>query len=207
MWIFPAVVALVAGDTSSAYEATPTSWTRASPRPRGVPPLHPATDWKAREFTLRWDDAARIDWGTIVLFGTCRIFGTLLESSGLAKTIGKGAFDGARHRQRRCHHGVRASSRHRGVRDDLQHSLRGRRRPDRHLARQCSRSRSTDACPGRDVRGVVRLHAAGVHAAERDRLRVRHGAHHRMIRSGFSFDIIGELLILLMLPILASVLL
>ncbi len=51
------------------------------------------TDWKEREFTLRWSDAAKIDWGTIVLFGTGIIFGSLLESTGLAETIGNGAFD------------------------------------------------------------------------------------------------------------------
>ena len=28
------------------------------------------TDWPKREFTLRWADAAKIDWGTVVLFGT-----------------------------------------------------------------------------------------------------------------------------------------
>ena len=38
-------------------------------------------------------DAARIDWGTIVLFGTGIIFGTLLEETGLAETIGKGSSD------------------------------------------------------------------------------------------------------------------
>ena len=36
------------------------------------------TNWGQREFTLNWSDAARIDWGTIVLFGTGIIFGTLL---------------------------------------------------------------------------------------------------------------------------------
>jgi len=48
-------------------------------------------DWERREFTLRWSDAQDIDWGTIVLFGTGIIFGTLLGDTGLAETIGSGA--------------------------------------------------------------------------------------------------------------------
>ena len=51
------------------------------------------TNWEEREFTLRWSDAARIDWGTVMLFGTGIIFGSLLESSGLAETLGNGASD------------------------------------------------------------------------------------------------------------------
>ena len=51
------------------------------------------TSWPKREFTLVWSDAAKIDWGTIVLFGTGIIFGSLLESSGLAETLGTGASD------------------------------------------------------------------------------------------------------------------
>jgi sodium-dependent dicarboxylate transporter 2/3/5 len=51
------------------------------------------TDWRRREFTLNWSDAARIDWGTILLFGTGIIFGSLLESTGLAETIGASASD------------------------------------------------------------------------------------------------------------------
>jgi sodium-dependent dicarboxylate transporter 2/3/5 len=49
------------------------------------------TNWRRREATLNWSDAARIDWGTILLFGTGIIFGSLLEDTGLAKTIGSEA--------------------------------------------------------------------------------------------------------------------
>jgi sodium-dependent dicarboxylate transporter 2/3/5 len=51
------------------------------------------TDWENREFTLRWKDAAQIDWGTIVLFGTGIIFGSLLADTGLAETIGTSVAD------------------------------------------------------------------------------------------------------------------
>ena len=37
-----------------------------------------------REFTLTWNEAKDIDWGTILLFGTGIIFGSLLADTGLA---------------------------------------------------------------------------------------------------------------------------
>lgn len=94
LWIAPGVVAVVAGTESSAY-------TTVSERlDEGVVAILGAsllfllpTRWEEREFTLRWSDAAKIDWGTVVLFGTGIIFGSLLESTGLAETLGNGASD------------------------------------------------------------------------------------------------------------------
>lgn len=51
------------------------------------------TNWRKQEATLSWGDAAKIDWGTILLFGTGMIFGAMLSASGLADTIGGGLFD------------------------------------------------------------------------------------------------------------------
>lgn len=50
-------------------------------------------DWSERRFTITWEEAAKIDWGTIILFGTGIIFGALLDDTGLAKTIGTAAAD------------------------------------------------------------------------------------------------------------------
>lgn len=93
MWVFPSVVALVAGGNSAAYE----NWSNRLDE--GVAAVLGAsllfmlpTNWKRREFTLTWGQASRIDWGTIVLFGSGVVFGSLLEDTGLAETIGKGAF-------------------------------------------------------------------------------------------------------------------
>lgn len=94
LWITPGVVALVSGTESAAYD------TISNRLDEGVVAILGAsllfllpTSWKEREFTLRWSDAAQIDWGTVVLFGTGIIFGSLLESSGLAETVGNGASD------------------------------------------------------------------------------------------------------------------
>jgi sodium-dependent dicarboxylate transporter 2/3/5 len=94
LWIVPGIVAIVAGTDSDAY-------TNVSARlDEGVTAVLGAsllfllpTSWKDREFTLRWSDAAQIDWGTVVLFGTGIIFGAMLQETGLAETMGESAFE------------------------------------------------------------------------------------------------------------------
>ena len=89
LWILPGVVALVAGDTSSAYE------TVLGRLDEGAVAILAASllfilpvDWKQRKFTLTWNQAAGIDWGTIVLFGSGVALGTLLSDTGLAERVG-----------------------------------------------------------------------------------------------------------------------
>ena len=48
------------------------------------------TDWSRRTFTIEWRQAARIDWGTLLLFGGGLSLGGLMFESGLAKVIGTG---------------------------------------------------------------------------------------------------------------------
>jgi sodium-dependent dicarboxylate transporter 2/3/5 len=94
LWITPGVVALVAGTDSTAYAELGERLDEGIAAVIGAGLLFVLpTDWGKREYTMTWGEAARIDWGTIVLFGTGIVFGSLLESTGLAETIGKGAFD------------------------------------------------------------------------------------------------------------------
>jgi sodium-dependent dicarboxylate transporter 2/3/5 len=44
--------------------------------------------WRARQFTLSWEQAARIDWGIILLFGGGLAMGELAFSTGLAGALG-----------------------------------------------------------------------------------------------------------------------
>jgi sodium-dependent dicarboxylate transporter 2/3/5 len=46
--------------------------------------------WRARRFTLSWDEAVRIDWGIILLFGGGLAMGELAFSTGLAEGMGRG---------------------------------------------------------------------------------------------------------------------
>ena len=47
-------------------------------------------NWRAREFTLSWRQAVRIDWGTLLLFGGGITLGELMFQSGLAEAVGQG---------------------------------------------------------------------------------------------------------------------
>jgi sodium-dependent dicarboxylate transporter 2/3/5 len=50
-------------------------------------------NYKKREFTSDWKNAAKIDWGTILLFGGGLSFGSLMFNTGLANALGKGIMD------------------------------------------------------------------------------------------------------------------
>jgi solute carrier family 13 (sodium-dependent dicarboxylate transporter), member 2/3/5 len=89
LWILPGIVALVAGTESKVYEDVSGRLNEGIVAVLGAALLFLLpTDWRRRENTLNWSDAARIDWGTILLFGTGIIFGSLLDDTGLAQTIG-----------------------------------------------------------------------------------------------------------------------
>lgn len=94
LWIVPGIVGIVAGTDSSAYEEV------SAHLDEGIVAILAAsllfvlpTNWPKREYTLTWTEAKDIDWGTIVLFGSGVIFGSLLADTGLAETIGKSSAD------------------------------------------------------------------------------------------------------------------
>lgn len=94
LWVTPGVVGLVAGDDSKAYSAI------LDRLDEGAVAIVAASllfllpvDWRNRKFTISWSDATRIDWGTIVLFGSGIALGKLLSTTGLAKSIGQGLTD------------------------------------------------------------------------------------------------------------------
>ncbi|WP_040337175.1 SLC13 family permease [Candidatus Blastococcus massiliensis] len=94
LWIFPGIIALTAGTESDLYATISDRLDEGIVAVLGASLLFLLpTDWKSREFTLNWSDAAKIDWGTILLFGTGIIFGSLLASTGLAETIGEASAD------------------------------------------------------------------------------------------------------------------
>jgi solute carrier family 13 (sodium-dependent dicarboxylate transporter), member 2/3/5 len=47
-------------------------------------------DWRARRFTITWDQAVRIDWGIVLLYGGGLAIGGLAFSTGLADALGRG---------------------------------------------------------------------------------------------------------------------
>jgi len=50
-------------------------------------------DWSQRRFTITWNEASRIEWGIILLFGGGLSLGGLAFSTGLAETVGRGLLD------------------------------------------------------------------------------------------------------------------
>jgi solute carrier family 13 (sodium-dependent dicarboxylate transporter), member 2/3/5 len=47
-------------------------------------------NWTKRQFTLTWDQAARIEWGIVLLYGGGLALGDLAFQTGLAKAMGEG---------------------------------------------------------------------------------------------------------------------
>jgi sodium-dependent dicarboxylate transporter 2/3/5 len=90
LWLVPGVFAVVGG----------TDWGVARLYnvrvPESIAALIGATllfilpvDWRSRRFTLSWDEAVRIDWGVILLFGGGLAMGELAFSTGLAPAMGR----------------------------------------------------------------------------------------------------------------------
>ena len=91
LWILPGFSALIFGDESKVYSIL---YSRLD---EGTVAIVAAAllfilpvNWAERRFTLNWNEASRIDWGTIILFGSGIALGTLLSETGLAETMGNG---------------------------------------------------------------------------------------------------------------------
>lgn len=50
-------------------------------------------DWRARRFSLDAADLGRVDWGTLLLFGSGLALGDLMFKTGLVRALGQNAFD------------------------------------------------------------------------------------------------------------------
>ncbi len=90
LWLLPGAAALALG--AEAPEAK----TLARHLPEGVAALLGAgllflLPGRDGQRVLVWDDARRIDWGTILLFGGGMALGELMFSTGLAQWLGEGA--------------------------------------------------------------------------------------------------------------------
>lgn len=91
LWIIPGFLATVYGTTS------PIAKLYGSRVPEAVGALIAAlllfimpVNWKKREFTITWEQATKIDWGTLFLFGGGLTLGNLMFETKLAEAVGKG---------------------------------------------------------------------------------------------------------------------
>jgi len=94
LWVLPGLTALVFGDESTVYSFLYSRLDEGTVAIIGAALLFILPiNWAERRFTMNWNQAARIDWGTIILFGSGIALGTLLSDTGLAETIGTGVAD------------------------------------------------------------------------------------------------------------------
>ena len=91
LWITPGILAI------AGLDATPFARAYAEAVPEGIAAMLGAfllfvlpIDWRTRRFTLTWDEAVRIDWGIVFLYGGGLAMGTLAFSTGLAEAMGRG---------------------------------------------------------------------------------------------------------------------
>jgi sodium-dependent dicarboxylate transporter 2/3/5 len=91
LWVTPGVLAL------AGLDGTPLARGYAQMMPESVAAMVGACllfllplDWRARKFTLTWDEALKIDWGIVLLYGGGLALGELTFSTGLAEAMGKG---------------------------------------------------------------------------------------------------------------------
>jgi sodium-dependent dicarboxylate transporter 2/3/5 len=89
LWIFPSVFSLLFGEGSATGQLL------AKRLDIGIVAIFAAVllfvlpiDAGKREFTMNWERASRIDWGTILLFGGGLSLGSLMFSTGLANAFG-----------------------------------------------------------------------------------------------------------------------
>ena len=91
LWVLPGVAAMVGLDRTAAMAALAASVPESLAALIGaillfVLPIH----WRKRQFTLTWDQATRIDWGIVLLYGGGLALGDLAFATGLAHWIGDG---------------------------------------------------------------------------------------------------------------------
>jgi sodium-dependent dicarboxylate transporter 2/3/5 len=91
LWVTPGVLALVGMDQGVFGRAY------AEAVPESVAAMLGAfllfilpLDWRARRFTLSWEQALKIDWGIVLLYGGGLAMGEMAFSTGLAEAMGKG---------------------------------------------------------------------------------------------------------------------
>lgn len=91
LWLFPGVLAIVGAGQSGFARGYNAAVPESVAAMTGAVLLFVLpVQWRARQFTLTWDEAVRIDWGIILLFGGGLAMGELAFSTGLAESMGRG---------------------------------------------------------------------------------------------------------------------
>ena len=91
LWVIPGLLAI------AGLEGTPLARGYDAAFPESIAAMIGALllfvlplDWRTRTFTLTWDQAVKIDWGIVLLYGGGLALGTLAFTTGLAEAMGTG---------------------------------------------------------------------------------------------------------------------
>jgi solute carrier family 13 (sodium-dependent dicarboxylate transporter), member 2/3/5 len=91
LWLFPGVLAILGLGQSAFARAFSAAIPESVAAMTGAVLLFVLpVRWRARQFTLKWEEAVRIDWGIILLFGGGLAMGELAFATGLAESMGQG---------------------------------------------------------------------------------------------------------------------
>ncbi len=91
LWVLPGIFAV------GGWNDTPFAVAYTTALPEGIVALVGAcllfllpVDWRMRRFTITWEEAVKIDWGIVLLYGGGLSVGELAFSTGLATALGDG---------------------------------------------------------------------------------------------------------------------
>ncbi|MGE0594546.1 MAG: DASS family sodium-coupled anion symporter [Vicinamibacterales bacterium] len=91
LWVLPGFMALAGLDGTPAAQAYARAFPESVAAMTGALLLFVLPiDWGARRFTLTWEQAVRIDWGIVMLYGGGLAMGQLVFTTGLAEAMGQG---------------------------------------------------------------------------------------------------------------------
>jgi len=90
LWIIPGFIALVAGDQSAAYQSINRSLPEAVAAVAGALLLFLLPGNAKGERAITWEEAVKIDWGVVLLYGGGFALGVLSFQTGLAEAVGRG---------------------------------------------------------------------------------------------------------------------
>ncbi|HEY9403808.1 MAG TPA: DASS family sodium-coupled anion symporter [Pyrinomonadaceae bacterium] len=90
LWIVPGFIALFAGDRSEIYQSVNRRVPEAVAAVVGAMLLFLLPGDRRGERAITWDEAVKIDWGVVLLYGGGFALGVLSFQTGLAEAIGYG---------------------------------------------------------------------------------------------------------------------
>jgi sodium-dependent dicarboxylate transporter 2/3/5 len=89
LWVVPGLLALIAGEASEVYQEVGRRLPEGAAAILGAGLLF-LLPGEAGRRALSWDEAVRIDWGVILLYGGGFALGVLSFQTGLAEAVGRG---------------------------------------------------------------------------------------------------------------------